>query len=433
MTSEEEIRRRILTKGSITFAEFMGLALFWPSGGYYTGPEHIGSSGDFYTSPHAHPAFGALIAVQLHQMWQVMGRPAPFTVVEVGAGNGRLCRDLTDYAAGLPGGFARCLRYICLDTLVTSGVEKGGLEDHDGPMVHRIAASLSLDPSEEAGLRGIPLRGIKGCIVSNELLDALPVHQVTLSQGNLKEVYVTLDRDELEYALNEPSTPRLAKRLDDLGIALGEGQTIEINLGIDSWAEQAAAVLDTGFVLTFDYGRLAPELYSMDLRPRGTLTTFYRHTQTDAPLQRIGRQDMTAQVDFTTVINAGIRAGLDNLGYTTQGHFLSDLGLPQLRSRLMELDLPRRQIAANNTGMLDLTRSGGLGDFKVLVQGKNVGNPALRGFQETQSEDADTMGSNVPLLDVSHIDLMEGRYPSAAFEFDLEPMSGVDTAESESS
>ncbi|MBQ10416.1 MAG: SAM-dependent methyltransferase [Planctomyces sp.] len=433
MTVEEEIRRRILETGSITFAEFMGLALFWPSSGYYTGPEPIGSSGDFYTSPHAHPAFGALIAVQLHQMWQVMDRPGTFTVVEMGAGNGRLCRDLTGYAAGLPGDFARCLQYVCLDTLVAGGVERENTGGTEGPRVNRISTLLSFEPSGKDGIRGIPLRGIKGCVLSNELLDAFPVHQVTLHQGNLKEVYVTLSGEELEFVLEEPSTPRLEARLDGLGIVLGEGQRVEINLGIEEWANQVASVLDTGFVLTVDYGRLAPELYSMELRPRGTLTTFYRHTQTDAPLQRIGRQDVTAQVDFTTVMEAGRRAGLVTLGFATQGRFLSNLGLPHLRRRLAGLELPRREIAANNTGMLDLARPGGLGDFKVLVQGKNAATPALWGFQETQSEDAVALESTVPLLDVSHIDLIEGRYPGAAFEFDWDPMSGIDTPEGDSS
>ncbi|MDP6494755.1 MAG: SAM-dependent methyltransferase, partial [Dehalococcoidia bacterium] len=375
MSAEEEIHRRILTKGAMTFAEFMSLALYWPGGGYYTGPDHIGSTGDFYTSPHAHPAFGALIAVQLHQMWQVMGRPATFTVVELGAGNGRLCRDLTSYAASLPGEFARSLRYVCLDTLVTGGVERESGRGAGEPSVNRVAALLFLEDSDDAHLRGVPLRGFKGCILSNELLDAFPVHQVTSSYGSLKEVHVTLTDNNLEFALDEPSTPRLAGRLTDLGITLGEGQTVEINLGLDGWVDQISEALDTGFVLTIDYGRFAPELYSMELRPRGTLTTFYRHTQTDAPLQRIGRQDMTAQVDFTTVINSGRRAGLEDLGYTTQGRFLSSLGLPRLQSRLMELDLPRRQLAANNTGMIDLSRPGGLGDFKVLAQGKNVGTP----------------------------------------------------------
>ena len=433
MTVEEEIRRRILARSAITFAEFMGLALFWPGGGYYTGPDHIGSSGDFYTSPHAHPAFGALIAVQLHQMWQVMGHPATFTVVELGAGNGLLCRDITSYAAGLPGDFARSLRYVCLDTLVAGGVERESTRDPGEPTANRLASLLSMGPLGGGHRRGVPLRGIKGCLLSNELLDAFPVHQVTLSQGSLKEVYVTLTGDVLEYALEEPSTPRLATRLAGLGITLVEGQTVEINLGIDDWVDDAADVLDIGFILTVDYGRVASDLYSMDLRPRGTLTTFYRHTQTDSPLQRIGRQDMTAQVDFTTVMNAGSQAGLETLGFTTQARFLANLGLPRLRDRLTALDLPRSQLAANNTGMLDLARPGGLGDFKVLVQGKNVGTPVLWGFGEPVSEQAIALTSNVPMLDAGHTPLLEGWYPHADLEFDWDPFSGNDAMGRESS
>ena len=225
----------------------------------------------------------------------------------------------------------------------------------------------------------------------------------------------------------ELSDPALARRFTDLGAVLVEGQTAEVNLSLDEWAQDVSAALEHGFVLTIDYGRLASELYSMELRPRGTLTTFHRHTQTDAPLQRIGRQDMTAQVDFTTVMQAGRRAGLETLGFSTQGRFLSNLGLPHLRRHLTGLDLPRSQIAANNTGMLDLARPGGLGDFKVLVQGKHAGTPALWGLQDTQSEDAVVLETNVPLLDVSHIDLMEGRYPNTALEFDWDPMSSGDT------
>ena len=78
MTAEAEIRRRIQQQGAITFAEFMELALYWPDGGYYTSAQPFGASGDYYTSPMAHPAFGALLAVQLYQMWQIMGRPKPF-------------------------------------------------------------------------------------------------------------------------------------------------------------------------------------------------------------------------------------------------------------------------------------------------------------------------------------------------------------------
>ena len=90
MTAEAEIRRRIAERGPITFAEFMEVALYHPGGGYYTSGERVGASGDFYTSPSVHPAFGALLAVQLFQMWELLGRPAPFTIAEAGAGNGLL-------------------------------------------------------------------------------------------------------------------------------------------------------------------------------------------------------------------------------------------------------------------------------------------------------------------------------------------------------
>jgi len=115
MTAEAEIRRRIAEHGLITFAEFMDVALYHPDGGYYTSGERVGAAGDFYTSPSVHPAFGTLLVVQFFQMWELLGRPAPFTIAEAGAGNGLLCRDIVRAAAGLPGGFARNLRYVCLD------------------------------------------------------------------------------------------------------------------------------------------------------------------------------------------------------------------------------------------------------------------------------------------------------------------------------
>ena len=81
MSAESEVRRRIQERGKITFAEFIEIALYWPQGGYYSGREPVGAQGDYYTSPAVHPAFGALLAVQLFQMWREMGSPAVFTAV----------------------------------------------------------------------------------------------------------------------------------------------------------------------------------------------------------------------------------------------------------------------------------------------------------------------------------------------------------------
>ena len=399
MTAEAEICRRIAERGAITFAEFMDVALYHPAGGYYTSGERVGASGDFYTSPSTHPAFGALLAVQLFQMWELMGRPAPFTIAEAGAGNGLLCRDIVTAAAGIPDGFARSLSYVCLDQRGNSGYERGL------PGVSRVVAS------------GLPMRGVMGCVLSNELLDAMPVHQVTVEQGRLREVYVALDGKALVTQTGEPSTPLLSQRLAGLGLELAEGQTAEVNLALGDWVEAAAQSLERGFVLTIDYGRPAEDLYSAAERFRGTLTTFQRHLQTDRPLERIGQQDMSAQVDFTTLAGAGDQAGLDLLGYTTQAAFLRNLGLTHLEQRLTAGS--PRQAQASRVGMQELAKQGGVGDFKVLVQGKNVGKPELWGFHASSQAADLTDRMPTPLPTPEHLDLLTGRFPPAESEFDM--------------
>ena len=428
MSPEAEIRRRIREYGPIAFAEFMEVALYWPHGGYYAGGSDVdegerspfGESGDYYTSPMAHPAFGYLLAVQLYQFWLLLAQPDPFHVVELGSGNGQLCRDILAAAPALPGGFPDCLRYICLD--------RGG-------------TLLGTDSQGTSGLiaDGLPLRHLTGCILSNELLDAFPVHQARMERGELKEVYVTLDSSHppptgrgaggedfsLAEVLDNPSTPALAERLQELHINLAEGQTAELNLALDGWAADAAEALDRGFVLTIDYGRLAGELYSAERRPRGTLVTYYRHTQTDAPLRHIGSQDITAQVDFTSVINSGRRVGLEALGYTTQARFLRNLGFDGLRRRVTSTPLPVDQGVANRAGLLSLTRPDGLGDFKALIQGKNVPRmpddkpPALWGLESSPEALALAAQLPVPLLTSDHISLPQGWPPPAVQEFEV--------------
>ena len=406
MRVEAEIRRRIAERGAITFAEFMELALFWPHGGYYLSREPIGPAGDFYTSPQVHPVFGTLLAIQLFQMWELLDRPDPFTVVELGAGNGLLCRDVVACLDDLPDGFRPSLRYVCLDRRPASGVEPALPDNGVAAMVSRVAAS------------GIPFRRVVGCFLSNEFLDSFPVHQVTMSREGLREVYVSKEGDGLGTCLGELSNPALAPRLEALEIELKEGQTAEICLHLDTWAEELAASLEAGFVLTVDYGHQAAELYSPERRYRGTLTTFYRHTQLDAPLRHVGQQDITAQVDFTSVIDAGHRNGLESLGMVTQGRFLRHLGLSRLQQRLGRLNLPQYTAQANRAGMLDLVRPGGLGDFKVLAQAKGVGRPDLWGLEATAGAAALVDQIPVPLLTPQHLSLLEGRYP--AFEHPLE-------------
>ena len=408
MSPETEIRRRIRSTGPIPFAEFMELALYWPAGGYYGGrPDAaapFGPAGDYYTSPLAHPVFGTLLAIQLYQGWQLLNCPHPFVIAELGAGNGLLNRDIAAAAAQLPNGFGKSLRYLCLDRChaADSAYETGAAG------LNRITAA------------GLPLRGMRGVILSNELLDAFPVHQVKMEGGQLREVYIAIDASgALTETLAAPSTPALAARLAELNIRLAEGQTAEINLQLDDWGEEVAAALAAGFVLTIDYGRTAAELYDYQRRPRGTLTAYYRHTQTDAPLRNIGRQDLTAQVDFTAVVNAGRRAGLTPLNFTTQGPFLRNLGLDSFRRRLAALPLSRRELAANRAGLAALANPGGMGSFKVLAQGKGIGQPELWGFAPAAAAVELAARLPVPLLTAKHIALPSGWPAAGDGEFEL--------------
>ena len=399
INAEAEIRQRITDHGRVTFAEFMELALYHPGGGYYTSGERVGASGDYYTSPSVHPSFGALLAVQLFQMWQLLGQPAPFTVAEAGAGNGLLGRDIVNAATGLSVPFRRALRYVCIDRRTSAGLET----QLDG--VSRICSD------------GVPLRSVVGCVLSNELLDAMPVHQVTWQDGQLKELYVVSRDGALAMQADTPSTPLLAKRLSSLGVRLQEGQIGEVNLALDGWIDGVAESLERGFVLAIDYGRLAEGLYSPTERIRGTLTTYRNHLQTDRPLEHIGQQDMSAQVDFTTVARAARNSGLDALGYASQAEFLRNLGIDRLMDRLA--GLPPRHSQSGRLAMRELVKADGLGAFRVMALGKNTGDPELWGFRSS-GEPAELVGQiPVPVPTNEHVDFLSGRYPWHQVEFDM--------------
>ena len=237
---ESLIVEEIRSLGPMTFARFMNLALYHEPWGYYSsGRERIGAGGDFYTSPVAHPAFGALLTVQLAGMWEMMGKPSRFHVVELGAGTGVMARDIIEYSNHVSSDFADALEYVTIDMRHAHRVEGA----------HHVVSD------------GIPLRGITGCILSNEYLDAMPVHQVTMEDGKLRELYVGVGGGELVEVVGEPSTGLLKERLDCLGVTLAERQHAEINLGLDDLLRSLSESLESGYVLSVDYGHEASDLY----------------------------------------------------------------------------------------------------------------------------------------------------------------------------
>ena len=411
---EAEIRGRIARRGRIPFAEFMEVALYHPCGGYYAGSTPVGTAGDYFTSPAAHPAFGALIAIQFQRMWELLERPVRFDVVEMGAGGGLLARAVTDYASRMSGAFAHALRYTAM--------ERRWSPEDSGTAGERIHWTT-------AGAEAIPFRDVVGCFISNELLDSFPVHRFQIHRGAVQEVYVALNaQGSFVEVMGEPSTPLLAQRLGELGFPLPEGFQGEVRLNVAPWVRQVSDSLKRGFVITIDYGYEAKDLYSSS-RAAGTLRTYYRHTWGGNLYERIGRQDLTAHVDLSQVSSEGEALGLKVLALLTQATFLRRLGLGRMVQRLRGMKLDQHQRGANMMAMLELAKPEGLGGFRVLIQERGTG---VRDGEHLVPGVAPEEEIEVPLLGPQHVPLLEGRYPHLVPEVDeLWPFEGYTPPETE--
>lgn len=360
---------RIGQRGRIPFADFMAACLYEPGLGYYTSPgRKVGAEGDFYTSINVHRVFGRLIAREICRMWEEMGCPASFDIVEAGAGHGQLATDVLDAVCELNSRLYEGVRL----TLVEA---EPSLAEIQGKLLERHLAKVSW--SSPANLAEGKLR-FSGCLYSNELIDSFPTHLVEMTPEGLREVFVAAEGDQFSEVLDSPSTPELEAYLSRLGITLNPGQRTEINLNAVRWLESAAASLERGFILTIDYGYLAPELYG-PMRLNGTLLCYYRHTTEENPYIRVGLQDITTHVDFTTLALRGEELGLSKVWYGEQYRFLMAAGMMQ---ELMALEAAakteKEQIAIRISLKKLILPEGGMGDtFKILIQAKGVDHPQL--------------------------------------------------------
>jgi SAM-dependent MidA family methyltransferase len=368
---------RIQKVGRISFAEFMDLVLYHPEHGYYNSRrEKIGAEGDYYTSPCVHPIFGGLLACQLKQMWEILGRPSPFFIIEGGAGKGFLCWDILTHSRDFFPDFFDSVRYLLSDQ--SSVMEEKQKSLFNGsPLIGKIQWV-----SERGG--GRERRKFTGCFLSNELIDSFPVHVVQQQEGSLAEIFITLKNQAFIELLGTPSSPSLAAYLDSYGSPLEDHQRGEVNLLALTWMEKVSQILERGFLLTIDYGFEARELYDPS-RVNGTLLAYFRHSTSTDFYKRIGYQDITAHVNFTALIRKGEQIGLRKIGLTEQYKFLLGLGLlPKIEEHENESNLrPATEFLTNKLAMKSFLIPGGMGTlFKVLVQGKGVGNPMLLGFDD---------------------------------------------------
>ncbi len=373
MTDDSQLKNiitnRIAQHGRITFAAFMEACLYEPGLGYYTSPgRKVGTEGDFYTSISVHAAFGRVIAREMAQMWRCMGSPAAFTLVECGAGNGRLACDIMDFLAEREPDMYAGLGLVLVE-------REPSLEAAQSALLaaHRERVRwLSPEEFASGSFR------FSGCLYSNELIDALPVHRVQMTPVGLREIYVTLGDGELAEELGPLSNPAISDYLGRLAIQLHPGQQAEINLAGPEWLATASRALERGFILTIDYGFPAAELFA-PRRGRGTLLCYHRHQVEENPYIRLGQQDITSHVDFTTLMQRGEELGLKAVWFGEQYRFLLSAGIVEEieeveRSPVAEEEKLRLRMTLKRLIMPE----GGMGDtFRVLIQSRGVAEPRL--------------------------------------------------------
>lgn len=363
----EKLVARIRRDGPLPFADFMEAALYDPDFGYYMTPgPRIGREGDYYTSLDVHPIFAELIGRQVAQAAEAIATSGEFAIVEMGAGKGLLATHLLNACRRDQSALLSRIRYLLIER---SPAMVATQQERLRPLLEE-----GMQISWDADLNAVPAGSITGVLLSNELVDAFPVHRVVMRPLGLREIFVGWDGNHFVEIEAPPSTPALQNYFARLGVALELGQRAEVNLRALDWIRQVGAALQRGLVLTIDYGHAAADLYAPS-RKAGTLLCYHRHTVSDSPYRHVGRQDMTAHVDFTSLALAGRETGLEVTGFTNQLHFLMGLGI---ESAFQGVD-PE---SPDSVAMRNLLKPDGMGTtYKVLVQHKGMPAPRLDGLR----------------------------------------------------
>ena len=268
----EEIKQSVA--GRISFDRWMDLALYHPDYGYYTsGKVEIGSKGDFFTSSSLGADFGQLLAEQFVEMAEFLGNSPGFTLVEVGAGSGILAKDILDYLSDSYADFYQNLSYIIIE--------------QSQKLRERQQATLAgYSPVSWQSWLDLADNSLVGCVFSNELIDAFPVHRVVIESGELREIYLGLG-EPFQEIIADLSTDRIKDYFDLVGINIPsplyrEGYQTEVNLLALDWLETVNRKLDRGYILTIDYGYTAEKYYHPQ-RSQGTLQCYRQHQHHDHP------------------------------------------------------------------------------------------------------------------------------------------------------
>ena len=349
--------------GSISFAQYMALALHAPGLGYYSaGSSKFGDAGDFVTAPEISSLFSQCIARQCQQVIVDIDHAE---ILEVGAGSGVMGCDILLELERL-----ECLpeKYSILE--ISADLRERQQKFFEQRIPHLLNRVQWLDQ--------LPAKGFSGVVLANELLDAMPVHRFNIEQQSVSELHIKISDsgEAFEWCEFELSDPRLSARLKDIRELLPEesqqqGYASEINLAAEDWLRSIAQMMQQGLLLIIDYGFPVHEFYHPQ-RDEGTLMCHYRHRAHDDALILAGLQDITAHVDFTALAEAAHDSGMSVSGYTNQAQFLLATGITDAMAGLNEEgDLQRQIEMAQQIKKLTLPHE--MGElFKVLALTKNL-------------------------------------------------------------
>lgn len=360
-----ELKERLSTGGPITFAEYMHQALYHPTFGYYIN-QVPGDGAHYATSPSVSPWFGRLVARELQRMWEALGRPDPFTVIEMGAGQA----DLAAGAIEAAGPMSQALRWRFVERF-PAVIE-----------LQRRRLGRAADRAEWAS--AIEEFGpATGCILANEVFDNFPVHLLCgLGDGEVGEVYVGLDGERLVEIVGPLSDPALSAPARAASPHLREGDRFEVCPGLEQWCREASRSLERGYLLIIDYGDEEPDILSMGAG--GTIATFGPMGSGRPWLEHPGLQDITADVNFSALARAARRAGFEPRPVVNQGPWLLSLGVLDVVHRLYRaaeqaVEAGSHQNAvglfAERSQVLKLAAEGGLGEALVLMAAKDAPLP----------------------------------------------------------
>src|SRR2546423_3846505 len=342
-----ELHEMIRRDGPLRFEAFMRHVLYPPEGGYYAS-RVPGSGGDYGTAPSLTPWFGRLVARELGGMWEAMGRPGLFAVVEAGAGRADLAAGVLDSAGDL----RDALRWRFVERFEeVADLQRRRL----GPLAASAEWSQQLRPGSNDP-------AACGCVLAHEVLDNFPVHVLEVGQsGELGELYVAAEGGRLVEHLGPVSDPALATAAQG-AVRLPPGHRLEVSLDVEGWIAEAAAAVQRGDLLVVDYGDVEPDLWLRN--PHGTIVTYGPDGFGEDPLADPGLRDVTAEVNFSAVQRGARGQGFEPQLYCSQRDWLASLG----HGRLAEsLERAADRAAAEGRHTEAMALEGDLSELRSLV------------------------------------------------------------------